>query len=85
MATYTSKCKKFITLDEGDSVILEHKTVWQLSCCDCGLTHDIMVELIGSPHKVKVTLVRNKQSTGQIRRWLPKKVKKAIEVIKKHS
>jgi hypothetical protein len=38
-----------------------------ISCCDCGLVHEIKVRV--RKGKVEVQLNRDNRRTGQIRRW----------------
>jgi len=67
---------KTINLFDGDDVVIISGDVLRLVCCDCGLTHDILVECSHDYAKensverpgVKLTFVANKQSTSQYRR-----------------
>lgn len=45
---------------------------YKISCCDCGLVHDMEFRVTGEYDRVEFRLRRNNRSTGQVRRYMEK-------------
>ena len=43
---------------------------YHLTCCDCGLVHDVEFRVSGDYDRVEFRVRRNTRSTGQVRRHL---------------
>ena len=55
-------------LQDGDVFQVRTKDQWwRFGCCDCGLVHDFYLEIVEGD-KVNMTIYRNNQATGQVRR-----------------
>jgi len=55
------------------------KTRWhKIVCCDCGLVHlfQFRVEHKRGRHTIKFRAWRDERATGQVRRWMKRKIKK---------
>ncbi len=55
--------------DEGFTI--PNKTLYKLACCDCGLTHVIVIAAPGIRKGVAIGFAarRDERATGQKRRW----------------
>jgi len=48
-------------VNNGDVIIVEHRDVFYLACCDCGLTHEIEVKI--DPDVMQVSLEVHRHGT----------------------
>jgi len=59
----------YIDFDPNKSYLIDPKETWlRLACCDCGLVHDIVFEIIGD--KLRFTLETNEDATAEARKEL---------------
>lgn len=63
---------KYTTVGDGSKIEVAPNTkfIWQLACCDCGLVHNILVEVDATG--TVFTIHRNSRATGQRRRYMKK-------------
>ena len=55
-------------LNDGELVTIDTKDeFWRFACCDCGLVHDMCIE-IDKPGQVTMFLFRHGRATAQLRR-----------------
>lgn len=59
---------KFGQLYNGDSFELGKREPLKIACCDCGLVHRWTIKV--TPRGYRVTVIQDKRSTAQTRRWL---------------
>lgn len=53
---------------ESDEWIQPIRTGYKMSCCDCGLVHELDFRI--RKGRVQYRARRNQRSTGQVRRWI---------------
>lgn len=70
---------KDTTVHNGDVIIVEHRDVFYLACCECGLTHEIGVKIDPDVMQVSLEVHRHAQRTSGMRR--KKETKQSIEAI----
>lgn len=52
--------KVYVT--DGDTIVLEDDTSYQLVCCDCGLTHELEVRRLSPGHRTLIKIRRISES-----------------------
>ena len=61
---------RYVTVGDDNriEVVPNTKFILQLACCDCGLVHDILIEVNAQGMTMEIS--RNNRSTGQRRRYM---------------
>ena len=52
--------KVYVT--DGETIVLEDDTSYQLVCCDCGLTHELEVRRLSPGHRTLIKIRRISES-----------------------
>lgn len=65
---------KFVQMYDGDGWEIRNKEIFAVSCCDCGLVHDLAVYVPGKRKGAKVGIAarRNESATKNSRKNLKK-------------
>ena len=62
-----------IDVKDGVEVVINvSKYSERVTCCDCGLTHDIVYRIVDK-NNMGITVWRNNRATGQHRRSIPER------------
>jgi hypothetical protein len=57
-------------MKDGEGISIEKGKIFRFSCCDCGLTHDmVLVTYENEPELIGLALRRNNRATSAMRRW----------------
>lgn len=51
-----------VYVNDGDTIVLEDDTSYQLVCCDCGLTHELEVRRLSPGHRTLIKIRRISES-----------------------
>jgi len=69
------KRSRYIQRHDGEGWEVKSKVPFQITCCDCGLVHTLVIVAGRKGAAIGIAAERNNRSTGQRRRQL--KAKKA--------
>lgn len=69
----TEPMGEYIDFDPDVAYTIDPKETWiRLACCDCGLVHDIILEIVGD--KIRFTLGTNEEATEKAKKELKGRV-----------
>ena len=69
--------KVYVT--DGETIVLEDDTSYQLVCCDCGLTHELEVRRLSPGHRTLIKIRRISESRIAELEAENKRLKEALE------